>query len=155
MSTSSGDSDSSSLLGVIVFLWFIFDTSARGLIYPSIIDFSWFEMAMLDCSELGEFEELLPGLVSECDAKKTQAIIVTCMAAAAIFVIFVSMFVSDLKKPILSESMRLFSMLEDEMNDVASHLIGLDKRLKSLENEGDTEYQIDEWEQELIEEDTE
>jgi hypothetical protein len=153
MTTSSGGSNSSSFIVLILILWFIFDTSARGLIYPSILDFSWFEMAGLDCSELDEIEELLPGLVSECGAQKQEAALVTAGG------IFCALFVMSgiMTKKLYSaeeEDMRLSLMLEDEMNAVASHLIKLDKRLESLENERLAQFQRD-WEQEFDEEDTE
>ena len=139
---SSDDKFSPSFLfGLILLLWFIFDTSGHGLIYPSIIDFSWFEMAMLDCSELGDIEELLPGLVSECEAERTRAQYV-CMLAV---VVGFPLLVYGTTKPILSE-------LEKEMIELDDRLLSLEIETDRKRVADDTANQIDEWLEEDIEE---
>ena len=150
MTTSADRSDVSFLLWLIMLLWFLIDPDGRGLVYQSIIiDISWFEMAFFDCSEFSDLEEIV-GTLNGCSDQQSQAMTVWMLTVGMIFVIFVAL----KKNPTKSDSERLSSTLENEMNDVASHLIELDKRLNSLEKEGGAEYQIDEWKQEIIEEDT-
>ena len=60
-----------SLIGIIVSLWFTFDSSARGLFYPSILDVSWLDMAGFNCS--GFDDPLFGDLVYNCRQSVVEA----------------------------------------------------------------------------------
>jgi elongation factor P hydroxylase len=55
---------------LIIVLWFIIDSSARGLIYPSLFEISWIDMAGANCSVL---DNLGYDLQSQCETAKSQA----------------------------------------------------------------------------------
>ena len=84
------------LLGIIVFLWFILDSSGRGLTHPGIIEMSWLEMAGANCSVLDE--PLFGDLAHDCYEAVREAQVFLFFFSIFILVFFVLPLLAELGK---------------------------------------------------------
>mgnify|MGYP001269202520 CR=1 FL=1 len=74
-------------LWLFIFFWFIFDTSARGIFYESILlEASWFEAARFDCTS---FQPL--GLESACENARYEARIIVITTALVSWIFAIAM----------------------------------------------------------------
>ncbi len=92
--TSSGNA-ALFLLGIIVSLWFILDSSGRGLTHPGILEISWLEMAGANCSVLDE--PLFDDLAHDCYEAVRQAQVFMAFLFV-FFAVFVALLLGELGK---------------------------------------------------------
>ena len=84
------------LLGIIVSLWFILDSSGRGLTHPGILEISWLEMAGANCSVLDE--PVFRDLAHDCYQAARQAQVFLFSFSIFILVFFVLPLLAELGK---------------------------------------------------------
>ena len=84
------------LLGIVVSLWLILDSSGRGLTHPGIIEISWLEMAFLECSVFDD--SLFGDLVHVCNEAVREAQVFLFFFSIFILVFFVLPLLAELGK---------------------------------------------------------
>ena len=84
------------LLGIVVSLWFILDSSGRRLTHPGILDISWLEMAGANCSVFDD--PLFGDLVHDCYEAVREAQVFLFFFSIFILVFFVLPLLAELGK---------------------------------------------------------